>query len=92
MVFIGRVRRIRTALSNKGSKSLDRDPRNRETDFKRNQGKGEVTTVQVVTAVQRNGGKYLKAVVSKRHSKDEIAKVFDGKRTGKTTLIKDKHY
>jgi len=82
---------LELALSNKGSKSLDRDPRKRGTDFKRNQGKGEVTTVQVVTAVQRNGGKYLKAVASKRLSKEEIAKVFDGKLTGKTTLITDKH-
>lgn len=44
-----------------------------------------------MTAVQRNGGKYLKAVASKRLSKEEIAKVFDGKLSEKTTLITDKH-
>lgn len=82
---------LELALNNKGSKTLDRKPRKRGTDFKRNQGKGEVTTVQVVTAVQRNGGKYLKAVASKRLSKEEIAKVFDGKLSEKTTLITDKH-
>jgi hypothetical protein len=71
---------------------LDREPRKRGTDFKRNQGKGVVTTVQVVTAVQRNGGKCLKAVPSKKRlSKEEIAKVFDGKLSEKTTLITDKH-
>ena len=50
------------ALGNKGSKSLEGNPRKRGTDFKRNQGPDQVTTVQVVTAVQRNGDKYLKAV------------------------------
>lgn len=40
---------LELALSNKGSKTLDRKSRKRGTDFKRNQGKGEVTTVQVVT-------------------------------------------
>jgi transposase-like protein len=82
---------LELALSNKGSRSLDRDPRKRGTDFKRNQGQGEVTTVQVVTALQRNGDKYLKAVASKRLSKEEIAKVFDGKLAERTTLITDKH-
>jgi len=82
---------LELALNNKGSKTLGRNPRKRGTDFERNQGKGEVTTVQVVTAVQRNGGKYLKAVASKRLSKEEIAKVFDGKLSEKTTLITDKH-
>ena len=82
---------LELALSNKGSKTLDGKSRKRGTDFKRNQGNGEVTTVQVVTAVQRNGGKYLKAVASKRLSKEEIAKVFDGKLSEKATLITDKH-
>lgn len=82
---------LELALSNKGSKSLKRKPRKRGTDFKRNQNSDEVTTVQVVTAVQRNGDKYLKAVASKRLSKEEIAKVFDGKLADNTTLITDKH-
>ena len=82
---------LELALSNKGSKSLERKPRKRGTDFKRNQGKDDITTVQVVTAVQRNGTKYLKAVVSKRLSKEQITKVFDGKLADNTTLITDKH-
>ncbi len=36
---------LELALSNKGSRNMDRGPRKRGTDFKRNQGKGEVTTV-----------------------------------------------
>ena len=82
---------LELALSNKGSKSLERKPRKRGTDFKRNQGKEEITTVQVVTAVQRNGDKYLKAVASKRLSEEEIEKALDGKLTQGTTLITDKH-
>lgn len=82
---------LELALSNKGSKSLERKPRKRGTDFKRNQNPDKVTTVQVVTAVQRNGDKYLKAVASKRLSKEEIAKVFDEKLADNTTLITDKH-
>lgn len=82
---------LELALSNKGCKSLKRKPRKRGTDFKRNQGKEVVTTVQVVTAVQRNGEKYLKAVETKRLSKKDIEKVFEGKLADNTTLITDKH-
>lgn len=82
---------LELALSNKGSRSLERKPRKRGTDFKRNQGSGEVTTVQVVTAVQRNGEKYLKAVESKRLSKEDITKAMDGKLTDNATLITDRH-
>jgi len=82
---------LELALSNKGSKSLERKPRKRGTDFKRNQGKNVVTTVQVVTAIQRNGEKYLRAVQTKRLSKKDIEKVFEGKLADKTTLITDKH-
>ena len=82
---------LELALSNKGCKKLERKPRKRGTDFKRNQGKGIETTVQVVTAIQRNGEKYLKAVQTKRLSKKDIEKVFDGKLAKNTTLITDKH-
>lgn len=82
---------LELALSNKGSKSLERKPRKRGTDFKRNQGSDEITTVQVVTAVQRNGDKYLKAVASKRLSEKDIEKALDGKLADNTTLITDKH-
>jgi len=83
---------LELSLSLKGTKEIDREPRKRGTDFKRNQGKGVVTTVQVVTAVQRNGDKYLKAVETKRLSKKDIEKVFEGKLTNNTTLITDKHH
>jgi len=78
-------------LSNKGSRHLNRKPRKRGNDFKRNQGKEDITVVQVVTAVERNGNKYLKAVESKRLSKEEISKAFDGKLSESATLITDKH-
>jgi transposase-like protein len=82
---------LELALSNKGSRSLKRAPRKRGIDFKRNQGKAQITTVQVVTAVQRNGEKYLKAVASKRLRKKEIAKALDRKLADNTILITDKH-
>ena len=63
---------LELAQSNKGSKSLERKPRKRGTDFKRNQGADKITTVQLVTAVKRNGEKHLKTVASKRLSKEEI--------------------
>ena len=56
-----------------------------------NQDTDQITTVQVVTAVQRNGDKYLKAVVSKRLSEQQIEKALDGKLVEGTTLITDKH-
>ena len=82
---------LELALSNKGSKSLERKPRKRGSDFKPNQDTDEITTVQVVTAVQRNGEKYLKAVASKRLSKEEIVKALDGRLADNATLITDKH-
>ena len=78
-------------LNNKGSKTLDREPRKRGSDFKRNTEDKDITVVQVVTAVERNGNKYLKAVESKRLSKEEIEKVFEGKLSENATLITDKH-
>jgi len=82
---------LELALNEKGSKSLTRKPRKRSSDFKRNQGKDVITTVQVVTAVSRNGDKILKAVESKRLNKKEIAKVLDGKLKENSILITDKH-
>jgi transposase-like protein len=78
-------------LNNKGSKTLDRESRKRGSDFKRNTEDKDITVVQVVTAVERNGNKYLKAVESKRLSKEEIEKVFEGKLSKDATLITDKH-
>ena len=82
---------LELALSNKGSRQLDRKPRKRGNDFKRNTGKEDITVVQVVTAVERGGAKYLKAVASKRLSKDEITKALDGRLADNAILITDKH-
>lgn len=82
---------LELAINEKGNKALERKARKRSSDFKRNQGEGIVTTVQVVTAVSRNGDKILKAVESKRLNKAEIAKVLDGKLEEGATLITDKH-
>lgn len=78
-------------LSNKGSRNLERKPRKRGSDFLRNEFYDDVTTVQVVTAVQRKGGKYLKAVESKRLTAGQITKALEGKLAPSTTLITDKH-
>lgn len=82
---------LELAMNNKGCRNLKRPPRKRGTDFKRNKNRNEVTTVQVVTAVQRNGEKYLKAVATKRLTKDQITKALEGKIADKTVLITDKH-
>ena len=82
---------LELALSNKGSRNLQRKARKRGNDFQRNTSPEETTVVQVVTAVQRNGEKYLRAVESKRLSTEEITKAFDGKLADQTTLITDKH-
>ena len=82
---------LELALSDKGSRTLGRKPRKRGTDFKRNTGKNEVTVVQIVTAVERGGSKYLKAVASKRLTKEKITLALDGKLSDNTCLITDKH-
>lgn len=82
---------LELALNEKGNRNLERAPRKRGTDFKRNQGKDEITVVQVVTAVERQGSKYLKAVESKRLSKEEIEKALDSKLEKDSVLITDKH-
>jgi transposase-like protein len=82
---------LELSLSNKGQRGLDRKPRKRGSDFKRNADSEESTVVQVVTAVERNGQKYLKAVESKRLTSEEISAVFEGKLAENTTLITDKH-
>lgn len=79
------------ALSHKGTKQLDRKPRKRGSDFKRNPGNEEVTVVQVITAVERNGDHYFKAVESKRLSEEDIRQALGGKLAKGTTLITDKH-
>ena len=65
---------LELALNNKGSRDLDRKPRKRGSDFKRNQGKDKITTIQIVTAVSRTGDKILKAVETKRLTSEQVGK------------------
>lgn len=78
------------SISKKGSKILDRKPRKRGTDFKRNLGE-EITVIQIVTAVERGGEKFLKAVETKRLTTEEVTKAFDGRLLEGTTLYTDAH-
>ena len=78
-------------LNNKGEKKLDRPARKRSGDFERNKANGDVTTVQVVTAVDRSGNKYLKAVVSKRLTEEQLSKALEDKIQPETTFITDEH-
>lgn len=82
---------LELAINEKGNKNLERKARKRSSDFKRNQGKEIETVVQIVTAVERGGNKYLKAVQTKRLSKENIQQVLEGKLAKGTTLITDKH-
>tara|TARA_B100000508_G_scaffold140933_1_gene144360 strand:- start:1066 stop:1779 length:714 start_codon:yes stop_codon:yes gene_type:complete len=82
---------LELAISNKGSRNLERKPRKRGGDHKRNQGANQITVVQVVTAVERKGNKYLRAVETKRLSKEDITKALAGKLDDNSTLITDKH-
>jgi transposase-like protein len=78
-------------INQKGVQNLTRKSRKRGTDFKRNKGKSEVTVVQIVTAVEREGARLLKAVESKRLTKAEIGKVLNNKIVDQSILITDKH-
>ena len=91
-MFFGEVvsDKFEIAISKKGSKILDRKPRKRGTDFKRNVGE-EITTIQVVTAVERGGETFLKALETKRLTTEEITKAFDGRLSDSTTLLTDAH-
>ncbi len=82
---------LELALSNKGERNLDRKPRKRASDFKRNDESESSTVVQVVTAVERNGEKYMRAVESKRLTEDEIRLALGNKLSEQATLITDKH-
>lgn len=80
------------SLSNKGEHGLRRKPRKRANDFKRNKDKSEISTVQVITAVERDtGSKFFKVIETKRLTKEQIAKALDGKIKDGATLITDKH-
>lgn len=78
-------------VSEKGNQSLERPACKRSEDFKRNDGTGNATTVQVVSVVQRNGEKFLKGVQTKRLTKEQIEKALEGRIAENTTLITDKN-
>lgn len=83
---------LEMSLSNKGERNLGRKPRKRASDFNRNVDKNVVSTVQVITAVERDSGKkFFKVVESKRLSKEQISTALEGKITNGATLITDKH-
>ena len=81
---------LELSINNKGDRNLTRKPRKRSTDFSRNDSE-EVSVVQVVTAVSRDGGKCLKVVESKRLTNEQIELVLESKLPEGTTLITDKH-
>lgn len=78
------------SLSNKGERKLERKPRKRGNDFKRNSQEYEDTVVQVVATIQDNGEKYLRAVVSKKLTKNQVKAVLDNKLAEDSILITDK--
>jgi transposase-like protein len=78
-------------LSNKGERNLSRPARKRSSDFKRNTASNDITTVQVVTAVSRDGNKYLKAVETKRLTGKQIQQAIGKKLAKDVVLITDEH-
>jgi transposase-like protein len=78
------------AINEKGSKKLRREGRKRGSDFKRNDKK-RTTTVQVVTAIDREGNKFGKTVKSKRITGAQLKKAIGKKLTKDCTLISDEH-
>jgi len=78
-------------LSNKGDKHLTRKPRKRSSDFIRNTKTKEVTTVQVVSAIDENNQTYFKAVETKRITAKQLNKTLGKKLDTHATLITDKH-
>jgi transposase-like protein len=78
-------------VSEKGNQSIDRPARKRSEDFKRNDGTGNAATVKVVSAVQRNREMFLKALQTKRLTKEQIEQALEGRIAKNTTFITDKH-
>lgn len=78
-------------LNQKGERNLKRPARKRSSDFVRNTPQKDVTTVQVITAIDQNNNLYMKAVETKRINARHLKKTI-GKRIEKgSTLITDKH-
>lgn len=83
---------LELAINEKGNKGLQRAARKRGTDFKRNDGgKQNITTVQVVTALDREGNKVARAVKSKRITGKQLKKAIGKKLQKDTLLITDEH-
>jgi len=81
---------IEFSLSNKGDRNLKRKARKRGNDFIR-EDKG-ISTVQVITAIEREtGDKFFKVVETKSLTKEQIEIALEGKLAKGTTLITDKH-
>lgn len=78
-------------ISNKGEKNLNRKARKRSSDFKRNTGNKEVSTVQIVTAIDENNNKYLKAIETKRITSKQLRQTLGKKLSKNATLITDMH-
>lgn len=78
-------------INNKGERNLNRKARKRSSDFKRNTATKEVTTVQIVTAIDGNNNKYLKAIETKRITAKQLSKTIGKKLDKDVTLITDMH-
>ena len=72
--LVGRVEcdELELSLSNKGDQYLTRKPRKRGNDFVRNTDTKEVTTVQVISAIDQNNQSYFKAVETKRITAEHL--------------------
>ena len=91
--LIGRVEcdELELPLSNKGDKHLTRKARKRSSDFIRNTKTKEVTTVQVISAIDENNQTYFKAIETKRITAKQLNKTLGKKLDKNVTLITDKH-
>ena len=78
-------------LSNKGERNLTRKARKRSSDFIRNPKTKEVTTVQVVSAIDENNQTYFKAIETKRITAKQLNKTLGKKLDKHATIITDKH-
>lgn len=82
---------LELAQSSKGERNLKRPARKRGGDFKRNEKEQKNTTVQVITAVDNSGVKMMKAVETKRLTKQQISQALAAKLERNSTLITDEH-
>ena len=91
--LIGRVEcdELELPLNNKGERHLSRKARKRSSDFIRNTATKEVTTVQVLSAIDENNQTYFKAIETKRITAKHLNKTIGKKLDKNVTLITDKH-